>query len=210
MTDYVEFALSKLSPWIAGYYGTAWAEVHGTIANAISRGATDAIGARHIARRTVDALPLASLDRMIDRATDETDAQLRARLLAAWDSWAGAGTVDGLVAALAASGFAAQVIEGYGGEWWSFRVEITAYPPGTLLTPVTDVQQWGAPGLTWGGVSPYAADLIRNTIRRYKSAHSKCTSIVIYGPDAWFWGWSYVTWGSASWGGTEYIIDPIG
>ena len=207
--SYRDFALTVMPPWLRGYYGEAWASTWGFVADAMAQAATDAIGTRLIARRTVEALPYAGLDRGIEAAYGESAESYRARLLAAWDSWHAAGTVPGLLTQLSAIDMTATLEESLGGDWWNFGVTITGYPSDMLIAPDPALHYWGDVGLSWGGVAFLYADQIRRIIRRFKSAHSICTRITVLGPDVKRWGQASTYWGDGHiWSGTIYALDP--
>lgn len=103
-----EFIVSKAPPRLL------WADweqrfvvVVGSLLDILADGATYALQCRFIDYAPSDALPYLGRDRKLERGPNEPDATWRARLFAAWDSWAWAGTVhpDGLLGQLVAWGF---------------------------------------------------------------------------------------------------------
>ena len=110
---------------LRGPAGSAWAAGHGETKDDLLARAVEAINAGAITRTPADGLARLGADADVERAPGEADADYRARIAGAWESWSWAGTKYGIGAAIGLLGF------GYPNVW-SYRE----------LPPDSNVARW--------------------------------------------------------------------
>lgn len=144
-----------------------------------------------------DALHLLGAERGLKRYPGEPLDVYRARVQAAWAYWQQAGTVPGLVAALAAAGYRASVTEHFKDpdpvRWAEFSVRVSPLKP-----PQADAQWDGQDtfggGRAWGYVLPAVPlDWLPDLIREVKPAHARLRRLQ-WSPRGRFWG-GEIAWG---------------
>jgi hypothetical protein len=131
-----------------------------------------------------DALPYLGRERLMPRYPAESRGSYKARLHGAWDAWAQAGTIQGMLAQLSAWGVTAEIKEMWDWNWdgdydnWSrFWVVIHEHPWG-------EAAKWGefvyGDGTTYGSSATASdVDSVRSLIRKWKPAHMVCENIII-------------------------------
>lgn len=133
-----------------------------------------------------DALRFVGEERQLPRyAGRETDHGYRLRLVAAWETWAQAGSEQELLRQLTLStGYQFELYDasdwnwdGNEADWSRFWVVVK----GTALQPeVWGGHAWGQTGMRWGAdVTFEEIQLIRTTIRQWKPAHVRCDHIIV-------------------------------
>lgn len=150
-----------------------------TIMDATVQATVDAVETRFFKRWTHDALEFEGEDKGMPRAVGEGDEAYRARLANGHRQWTEAGTAAGLIRALLDLGFVATLDEGAVGvgheeTWYQFAVQISSFPVGFIDTSWDwgDGTQYG-PEHSWGGISPFLASVLRDTIRRFKPCYAR-------------------------------------
>jgi hypothetical protein len=104
--SYRDYQASLAPPWLAGTIGKAWLSESGQLKDDELARLKEAVKARMPLSATVDALPYIGEERAgLERKTGESDAAYGARLVLAWSAWLEAGSVIGLLDALAAIGY---------------------------------------------------------------------------------------------------------
>lgn len=190
----------------------AYLEELGGQKDALLEKAAEAIRARLIALATDDALNVLGVERGLPRYSSDTTSTYRARVQGAWNYWAGAGTVKGLVDTIALAGYTATIIEAFRydpiGKYADFSVILhkTGDPVGEFGT---GLPKWGVAGRKWGsggkwGVNNnFNAENIVRLILRFKSTHSRLRSVIYKTGTSKVWG-EPGRWGVAGrkWGGT--------
>ena len=191
LRTYRQWALDLSPPWLRGEWGEKLAEAFGFVFDAIQEANFEAGAAGLLDAPTfpIEALEYIGHERNIERYVGESDAQYKARVKAAWESWPQAGTMR-IVAELAQAGFTAEIKEVHtwtwdaNVAWWSrFWAVITSHG----WAPV----YWGQPGRKWSdGVwgcdasQPEAATLLR-LIRKWKPAHMFPVTVVVMDQSRW-------------------------
>jgi hypothetical protein len=203
-------------PWLQGRAGKIFHRVLGQAKDQLLAAAKVAVKARLVALCPLDALGWIGAERLLERYPVETDAQYRARLLAAWDAWAFAGTLRGVTSLLAAAGFTNVAIYDVHAApaWWA-----AAWPPTSTVSnwsrfwveigePFSTFGwqrlRWGDAGLKWGTGKTWGSTatvdhvrMVRGIIRKMKPAHTVCETIFVRLPNG---SGGYVT---ANWPGME-------
>lgn len=151
-----------------------------------------------------DALELIGTERAMPRYRADTDDTYRARLLKAWESYAFAGTEDGIVAqynAFGLSNVAVQAINPGSATQWS-QIRVVVYAP----HPYQISPRWGS--VTWGGFNwglvPADQDALIGIIRKWKAGHERVMDVIILTEGAALWG--EPIWGAFTWGGNPPAI----
>lgn len=181
--------LFKISPtrFLRGY-GPAWLRAVGRLWDAGLDGTTAAVQCGTLASCPVDALEHLGHDRLLPRGSFESDEQYRARLLSAWDAWAGHGTYQSMLdqLALVVPSFVTPHIIEYS---WYFIVHFH-----------DSVGDWTPD-----------ADLLRRVVDRWRPAHIICHSIIysrLSRPLLWDGSGTWGGWNSYAWSDpliTRYI-----
>jgi hypothetical protein len=197
-TTYAEYQAGLHPTALQGPFGAAWGRALGTLKDQHVDLAKQAVKARFVGIAPADALPLVGLERQIERGPGESDASYRARLLAAPDAWAWAGTTKGLLEyALAPAGFTnARVIinadwaaaggvppDGNAAFWSRFWVVISAPHPWTRRT-WNSGWLYGTPaGQTWDSDAT-ASDVARveRLVKRWAPGHATAMgAFIVFG-----------------------------
>jgi hypothetical protein len=216
--SYARYLLQIVPTWLRGRFGGGWMESLGLVQDGQVEAARQAVLARFVTRAPVDGLPLLASERQLERLPPDTDDSWRARLLAAWDWWAWAGTKRGIRDILLATGYATGVEIRNAHEWpsgpgvqgWAtFWVILTGHG-------WTDDGTWGDPGTwgdggTWGSsASPEEVDRVLRLVRQWKPAEAYCGGVlVMLGGE--LWGFPEGTWGDPGvWGGSSIRWLPEG
>ena len=191
-TQFRDYEEALAPPSLRGPRGLAWFTAHGAhLDELVDRdSAAAAVGLASLA--PPDALGPLINERALERAPNEDAAATRARLRAAFDMHAQAGTLPGMTFIMAALGYGVRVVEHYASEpaaWSEFSLFLT---PTGFNRPA---RRWGEAGLKWGDANAYwglsitDAPRIRAAIRRAKPSHTKCRAafyVVGNGPgDVW-------------------------
>lgn len=216
MGTYRDYLTRLVPPWLQRAVGELFLGEHGDALDDLATKAKDATEAAFVASCATDALPYHGLARMLPRWPAESESAHRARLLAAWDTWATAGTSDGPLEEGGTYGLAGMLraalpgvtvqIRPYRypytgplarGYWSEFWVVLS----GTSWTPrVWGTGTWG-PEATWGSSATHAeVEAVKGILRAFKAAHEWCPAIVVV-----FEG---RTWGDGSeWGDPGVVWD---
>jgi Phage tail protein (Tail_P2_I) len=170
----------------------------------LAQRAYTAVLARLILVAPEDAVNLAGTERGLTRYPLETLETWRARVVDAWGYWELAGTLAGLVRALASAGYRAVVTEHWRDEpakWGEFSVTVTPLNPLPNDARWNGQRRWGD-GARWG-VDPNAVptDYLPDLIRSVKPAHARLRRLTYY-PRGRFWG------GEGQWGEGRPPADP--
>lgn len=222
MGNYRTFVDSLLAhvPWLRQQYGEAFTTGFlALLADVIEEAANQAMKARFVLSDTVpdDALPHIGENVQLERYPLDTIDTYKARLAEAFTIWSQAGTRQGVLAALAASGFpGAQLIEDH--EWdrqpkpyWSqFWI---VFPDGTHnVTPSTAA--YGDPGLRYGngvlygvqGITGEEIEGLRALAKKWKRAASILREMIFTdGGITYGTGASYGEPG-LTYGGTQVVV----
>jgi hypothetical protein len=174
-----------------------------------------------------ESLDLIGADRMLPRATGETDLVYAERLRTAWDGadgWRFAGSYGSVLRALARAGFPATGLAS--GAVLFQRTKRYAYLNAGVVTFGTHSgwtfgaggpETWNQFGLLFGAdyapltVGSQAALQLDAIIRAWKPAKARYMGcwVVLSGS---IWGWPFgVTWGAGgrTWGGSSRFIAPL-
>lgn len=159
-----------------------------------------------------DALLLLAQDRGLRRYPNEDLASFQNRVVHAFDFWAMAGTVPGLLFGLEQLGWEAVVQEHFRDpdpvRWAEFSVTITNYPKTTPDAPRWGAFQWGD-GTRWGGRQGQDVSTILALIQDLKPAHARLRSLTLRADPPPVWG--AFQWGDGThWGGVIAHFDFIG
>jgi hypothetical protein len=161
MTSYVDYILTDLAPpWLLTPEGQQWLRVKGRAADTLAARARESVKTRFVAECPDDALVKHGRDRQLVRATGESLASYRARLVGAWDAWMQAGTPAGIISQLNALGYSSVAV---------FENNKTVHPPvGDLIVAPNDVTQsaW-----TKENCTAVDAQTIRDTSDSTPTAH---------------------------------------
>lgn len=203
MSGYRDYLTKLVPPWLQRAAGSLFLGAHGDALDELVAKAKDATKAGFVGLAPSDALPYHGLERLLPRWPTETDAEHRARLVAAWDTWATAGTSDGpldeggsygLAGMLRAALPGATVLirpynypyrgplrRGYWSEFW-----VVLKNTGWLRRTFGDGSKW-RDGSTWGSTATRAeVEMVKNIIRTFKAAHEWCPAVVIsFGGRTW-------------------------
>ena len=205
---YEEYQLSLHSPPLQGPYGELWARAHGALKDNHAQAAKEAVKARFVQVCPPDALEYHAEERGLERMPADTEAEWRARILAAWDLWKWAGTRKGVIDAIKLTGLTSVGIRDY---WdWPDPVGFGAF--GGFVDPATHIfyangpsvgkwakfwvvidqphpwvweGAWGDPGVygdggTWGTTMTQGeAERVRRQIRQWKPAHAWCVNVIL-------------------------------
>jgi hypothetical protein len=209
-----EYQSRTLAPgWLQDPAGRAFLEGLGARKDALAALAKEAVKARFPTLCPTDALAEIGTERGIDRGATETEAAYRARVRAAWEQWAWAGTPYGLLLALYYAGYTPgsgkvviQVQKGWQYELRSdFDPAVHAPEDALVLTNLGAIVLGGSPQLwsqfavlfapplppAWIPTPPADGSLevesIRTLIRRWKPAHARCVALKVTPVDLWDW-----------------------
>lgn len=109
-----DYALTVLPPWLLDAHGTAWAQAHGDVKDALAALLKERVAARMPIRPGASdlapyappgALEALGRDRLMPRAVGEGYPEYAARLAGAWEAHANAGTPMGALLALKRAGY---------------------------------------------------------------------------------------------------------
>lgn len=220
MGSYREYLTRLVPPWLQRAVGELFLGAHGDQLDDLATRAQDATEAGFVAQAPTDALPYHGLERMLPKWPSETDAAHRARLLAAWDSWATAGTSDGPLDEGGTYGLAGMLRACLGP---SVTVQVRAYRDPYLgplrrgywsefwvvLSGVPWTRRaWGTgaygDGGTWGSSATRAqVEAVKGIVRTFKAAHEWCPAIVVvFAGRTWgdgsMWGDPGVEWDASA------------
>ncbi len=131
-----------------------------------------------------DNLMAMGSSRLTYRWPGEPIEDFQARVVAAWDDWAEAGTTLGIVHQLAKVGLDAELIDNLTWNWDNEFSESRFWVKINLPHPWAD-RNWNETGLYFGNfnfgatITSEEAEWIKGIVRRFKSAEKKCHAIVI-------------------------------
>jgi hypothetical protein len=211
--------------WLSRPAGKAWLGAFGDQKDWLTELTKQAVKARCADVAPSDALPLIGAERQLVRGVTETEADFRARILAAWDLWQYGGTAYGLLRALVTAGYPGPVIQTQGSAQ-QFQLDSGGALVVQSLTPPmhlggTPSELWSDFGIVipkpwparWGGVALADGTNEQKTfaamVASWKPAHARCVKIVVQ--DGNLWGSGGLTWAGASlkWGqGTNTNWTP--
>ncbi len=100
-----EFQPLTAPPWLQGAKGTAWLRAVGDAKDSLVDRCKRGVKARMPLFAPTDALGAIGDERGIPRSPGESDASYAGRLVAAWETWAMAGSPRGVLGALSAAGY---------------------------------------------------------------------------------------------------------
>jgi hypothetical protein len=182
--NFSDLAVAYAPPWLLGEWGEKFVRVIGEAKDAKTALAREACKARMSDLAPADALVRIGADRVVLQAPGESDADFRARLLAAFAIWGANGTEQAIKDHLGAAGMVSVVVTedqdvaGALGHWARFLIDV--FPPHPFAEPGTwgGGAVWGdASGLRWGFGGPAAVDYTRVVTRRWKPAHTRCLGV---------------------------------
>lgn len=171
-------------PLLRRRWGSRFAFVPATLADAVLEAVRQAARASSIGSGPDDAVGLHAASRRIEPGLDATTATLRQRCQAAWISWAEAGTGPGLLARLGEwlPGATWDVyadrdwptLDAESGVWWSRFFVVCRSHPWTSWA-VGGGRVVGDRTVTVGSTAPpWVVESARRLIRRHKAAHEQC------------------------------------
>ena len=200
LRTYRQWALELSPPWLRGPWGEkllnvlggVFDEAYGTIFEAGAAASVDAPSFPN------DALGLLGSERNIERYPAETDAEYKARVKGAWESWAQAGTMR-LVSELAYLGFTAEIKENWTWNWdgdsanWSrFWVVITGHD--WAATHWADGRHWGEG--VWGcDATVEEMNALIRLVMKWKPGHATPILVIVMDNGAWDGDQPDGTWG---------------
>lgn len=149
------------------------------------------MAARLILYAPEDALERIGIERGLRRFPREPTGIYRARVLRAWEYWRLAGTVPGMIQALAAAGYRAIILEHWRDpdpeHWAEFSVTVGPLEP----LPTDATWNGGATfgsGAAWGFQLPAVPlDSLTDLVREVKPAHARLRQLV-WSPRGRYWG----------------------
>lgn len=218
--DYDDFQVQYAPSWLGGAAGTLWNRVLGLMKQAVVEAAKAAVKCRFAATAPLDALEQLLEDRNLDPAWRETETSVRARIIAAWETWQKAGTKAGMGEALELAGYIDYEIRENKQDgtlsWWEF--EIWLYPPFPWTDEYVADFRWDDAGV-WEDGGVWAADLppedlsrARLIARKWKGTHAQCRRIVIvHAGETWDATAPPGTWDddpAATWGNDVSYLFP--
>lgn len=213
MSDFATYESEGLAPgWLQGYAGKGYLAARGSRKDAFVQGCREAVKARFPGVCPSDALPYHGRDRLLDQGPGETEASYRARLLAAWETWAWAGTAYGVLLAFWWSGYRPSggnvVLQTQSGKQYQFRTDfdpaVHAPEEALITTDLGTIHLGGAPSELWsdmavlftdpmpaGWIGAFPGDNsaevnhIRRIIVQWKPAHCRCVKLIAGGGELW-------------------------
>lgn len=165
-----------------------------------------ALLARLIQYAPEDSLMLLGQERRMRRYPSEPLEVYRRRVLGAWEFWSLAGTLPGMVRALADAGYRASIREHFRDPDPEHCHEFSVVV-GPLEKPKADAYwdsktAWGS-GASWGYVLPAVPlDYLPELIREVKPAHARLRRL-IWSPRGRYWG------GGVEWGEERDTDTPV-
>ncbi|THF70511.1 hypothetical protein E7T06_07340 [Deinococcus sp. Arct2-2] len=143
-----------------------------------------------------EAVMLAGGERGLKRYPSESLDTYRRRVIDAWAYWEMAGTLPGMIQALASAGYRATVTEHWRTQpekWAEFSVTVSPLNPLPNNARWDGQRRWGE-GARWG-VDPNAVptDYLADLVNSVKPAHARLRELNYY-PRGRFWG-GEVEWG---------------
>jgi hypothetical protein len=218
--DYDDYQIASAPSWLGGENGTLWSRVQGIVKDAIAAAVRAAVMQRFAQFATPSSLSFLLEDRGLDPAWRENETSVRARVKAAWDTWAKNETVIGMEQALALAGYTdyAVIDQALDGDlrWWEFYIVVR--PPFPWTDTYLSDGLWGDAGL-WNDGGSWAADappeeLSRlRLIARKKPTHATCRYIVIIHAGAeWDADAPPGEWdddATATWGDEVSYVSPL-
>lgn len=202
---YQEYALSLRPPALRGNAFAAQIAARAAPLDDLVLRARTLLLARLALSAPEDALMLIGAERGIRRYPEEPLGVYRTRVVDAWRYWQQAGTVPGVVAALAAAGYRAAIVEHVRDpdpeHWAEFTVIVGP------LSPLPADAHWGSGG-TWGGGRSWGfklpavpLDSLAELVREVKPAHARLRRL-IWSPQGRYWG------GTVQWGEVHRTPPP--
>jgi hypothetical protein len=187
--------------WLLKPKGAAWLGGMGALKDATLERLKAAVKLRFASRAPSDGLAGLGDERVLERAPGDTDRTYAARLVDAWNLWRFGGTALGLLTALRDLGYTTAIVAIANGLAFSLG------SGGALVTTVLPAESWACgasffwskfvvflPANPWG-VDPSDSDprveLLRRTVRRWKSAHATCSDIAVLDAGR-LWDWPIV------------------
>lgn len=195
--DYDDYQVQESPSWLGGENGSLWSRCLGIVKAAIAHATRTAVKARFADEAGIDTLHQLIEDRNLEPVWNENETSVRARIKAAWRTWALAGTKAGLVKAFELAGYTNFFFIEQPADstlrWWEF--DLLIYPPFPWSPTHREDGRWGDAG-AWGDGGAWAADMpeaslsrARVLIRKWKSLHSHCRRLIIshatYGDHTW-------------------------
>lgn len=201
MTSYREYGLQLATTWQQQTWGARLLYAISLFTDLHLEGIRQAVLAGSLDQSPDDALPYEGSDTMLERYPLETSASHRARLQARWETWPWAGTEQGLLAQLAASGYPGTEIYDDADwhrepqPWWSqFWV---VFPEGTHT--VGYYHLWDETGLYWDEDIVWSSDrtseqvsAFRKIVQEWRPAHVVCRELLFELPSSRLWDAGHV------------------
>ncbi len=168
MTDFDDYQADVAPPWLGGPFGELWSRILGLGKQGAIVAAKNAVKNGFATIADPDALLEIAATFNLDVGFDEVSSRLRARILAAWETWQLAGTLPGMVRAFDSIGFAIEIREQPQSsvlQWWQF--DVTIHPP-----------------FPWAGLAPENVPLAYRAlfvalVRKWKPTHSECRRLEV-------------------------------
>lgn len=205
--SYRDYIVQRLaSGWLQGPKNRAWLRASGDLKDSLVDRAKVAVKARFFKLAPADALQRGGAERQLERAPGDTNATFAARLVDAWDLWRFAGVAKGLLTALRDLGYSNAIVSIVNGLAYTLdgagELVRTQLPAGSWACDATPAF-WSKfvvvlPANPWGedpADDDPRIELLRRTVRRWKSAHSTCADIAVINAGR-TWDWPLTTDGA--------------
>lgn len=214
-----EFIAQVCNSWLLGPLSTGFVGVVlGITGDTAEEGMSEGVKMPWLLEPTSppDALPLIGSERRMPRYPGETDAQYRARLYGAWDTYQFGGDENTILGQLALAGFPGAEIFDPGNatfsppSYWSHFIIV--FPLGTHTVtaagPAYGSFNWGATNYGPVGLTADTAATIRGIIAKWKPVQWICR-LIVFQVQGWAYGDGH-NWGDASltWGGVTVSTGP--
>lgn len=215
-----DWTANMMPPWLKANWGERFVGVHALLADTLSEALAEAMKVRWVREETFppDALVHLGFNRNLERYPAETDAQYKARLDDAWNSWPLAGDETSIVDQLAAAGYPGCTVICYtniGGPhgepppyWTQFWVRFpVGSHPVVAAGPEWGTAVWGS--FSWGTATIPAAfaATVRGIINKFKPADWVCRGCKFQIAEAL---WGSVNWAEFVWGGQASMENDHG
>lgn len=184
-TAYTEYLLALIPPALSGPQARVYLESHGEVLDRLLTRLLLAVRVHLIHKAPEEALALLGEERSLPRLMGEDVETYRRRVLGAWEFWQWAGTLEGVVRALAVMGYRTRVIEHYRSEperWAEFSLALSDASE-RLYWLWDSGERWDG-GASWGSWGEAAVLPVVNTV---KPAHARLRRVIWVHPNGFAW-----------------------